>query len=358
MPTIGAGGIAIERKPIHDIGLQSTIYLGEVPVWATQELPELYQSCYSILEYFDIYDGAKTMSTCVLSDPRHIVLFSVRGRTAVVMNQLFDIDAESAARVVRSIFKHVGQAKRVRFSGSRLDFAKLPFASRVLETTCDVVIPLPRTYEEYLAGLGRATRHKLRNYPKNFAKAYPDHEFRVFTSGMIDEGLVHRVVEMNRQRMASKGEVSLYSDSTEAQLAAFLRGGSGFATAVLVNGQIVAGTLGSCLGRQRYLHVQSFDDAYAAHHLGWVSMVLTLSECVRQGTTRLHLLWGKSDYKMRLGGVEEHVRAACVYRSRPWRLLFVDDVWRGVRWSWRRGPLASRRARVLGRLGKILRRTA
>lgn len=356
----GAGGhergvSAIDQRRVDYDDLGSTVYVGEVPAWATDELPRLYQSCYSVLEYFTIYDGAKMLSTCVLGDPRHIVVFAVRGRTAVVMNQLFDIDLDSATRVVRSIFRSLRRVTRVRFSGSRVDFGAIALPRRVMEVSCDVVIPLPRDVETYLASLGRSTRHKLRNYPKNFALAYPGYAFRVYGPDEIDEALVLHIIDMNRRRMESKGEVCVHSEDAEVQLAEFLKG-HGFATGVVVDGRVVAGTLGSRLGTQWFLHVQSFDNEFARQHLGWVSLFLTLTACIQDGASKLHLLWGKSDYKMRLGGVEEYVCAACVYRSRVWRLCALDDVMHGVVWSWQRGPLAERRTAAVGWLARRLRR--
>lgn len=303
---------AINQWRIDYDDLGSTVYVREVPPWVTDELPGLYQSCYSVLEYFAIYDGAKTLSTCVLSEPRHIVMFAVKAHTAVVMNQLFDIHPESATRVVVSIFRSARRVKRVRFSGSRLEFTTLKLPSRELAVSCDVVIPLPPDVDTYFARLGRSTRQKLRNYAKHVAMAYSDHEFRVFGSVEIDEALVHRIIEMNRERMESKGEACLYSDRTEAQLAEFLRS-SGFATAFLIDGVVVAGTLGSRLGTQRFLHVQSFDSAFAKQHLGWVSLFFTLTPCIDDGVSKLHLLWGKSEYKLRLGGVD--VEEQCAPRA-------------------------------------------
>lgn len=90
--------MSADRQRIDYDVLGSTVHVGEGPTWATDELPGLYQSCYSVLVYFTVYDGAKVLSTCVLSEPRHVVVFAVKGHTAAVMNQRFDIDPESATR--------------------------------------------------------------------------------------------------------------------------------------------------------------------------------------------------------------------------------------------------------------------
>jgi len=299
-----------------------------------------------MVDYFRIYGDAEALSTCVLDDPRHIVLFSARGHTAVVMNQLFDIDPVSAGKVVRAILASTPGVRRVRFNGSRVEFDAVPLPTRILETSCDVVIPLPSTVDAYLAGLSRGTRQKLRSYVRAFSRAFPDHQFKVYASREIDPPLVHRIVQMNRERMDAKGEACLHSRSSETQLAEFLRG-TGFATAVIVDGHIVAGALGSRVGTQRYLHVQSFDNRFAEYHLGLVSLFKTIAHCIDDGDRALHLLWGKSEYKRRLGGVEEQVRAASVYRSQVWRFGALDDLARCLMWNWRRGRLAASRAAVL-----------
>jgi hypothetical protein len=61
-----------------------------------------------VLERLTVYDSAQALDACVLEEPRHVILFEVRGHTAVVMNQLFDIDWASAKRVAAFTFRSAG----------------------------------------------------------------------------------------------------------------------------------------------------------------------------------------------------------------------------------------------------------
>ena len=332
--------------------LGSTVYLHHVPDWAAAELPELYQSCYAVLDYFLVCAHTNDMSACVLEEPRHVVVFAVDGSTVVVMNQLFEIDPESAIRVARSIFRAAPRVKRIRLTESRLDLDTLPMPTRVLGAASNMVLVLPSDVDKYLAGLSRGTRQKLRGYARRLEKAFPTHRFRILGPSEIDASFVHRIVEMNRQRMASKGWVSSYRDEDEIFLMERARR-HGFATTITIDGRMVAGTLGSRAGNQIYLHLQAFDNDYADYHLGLVTLYLTVSACIEGGVRKLHLLWGKSDYKLRLGCVEEGVQDGCVYRSPLWCNLSLQDAWRRARWRWRAGRAPAMLASLPRQLRKL-----
>ncbi len=214
-----------------------------------------------------------------------------------------------------------------------------------------MVVALPDDLEKYLAGLGR-TRQNLRRYFRRFATSFPTYTFSTLRSSEIDHAFVHRMVEMNRQRMASKGWVSSYRDEDEAFLLERAQR-HGFACAITIDGTIVAGTLSSRVGDQVYLHITTFSNEYFEYHLGYVVLFLLVSACIDAGVEKLHFLWGKSEYKMRFGCIEERVHDGFVYRSWIWWALSMDDIAKRTRWRWRTGRASAMRAALRRRLRRL-----
>ena len=185
----------------------------------------------------------RSMSTCVLEDPRHIVVFAVDGRMVVVQNRLFDIDPESASRVIRSIFRALPRVRRILIEPVKTRPPRdAPADSSHWRQLEHGRRPAGRP-REVPRGLGQNTRQKLRRY---FEAVRRRPSRRTPSARLVQARsippFVHRIVEMNRQRMASKGWVSSYRDEDEAFLLERARR-HGFALAITIDGTIVAGTL-------------------------------------------------------------------------------------------------------------------
>jgi CelD/BcsL family acetyltransferase involved in cellulose biosynthesis len=338
--------------------LASTVYLGEMPAWAAAELPGLYHSMYSTAEYFRIFDEVTAICACILDDPRHIVAFTHAGSSAVVLNQLFDIDAASLGRVCRAVFRSLPRVHRIRFNGSRLDPILLDLPTRVVAHSEDYVVALPGDYSAYVATLGSATRKNVRKHARRLATAFAERQILVYERSEIPGALVHALAELNRKRMVSKGEVGLLTPAAEARILAFGRL-YGFCLAFALGDRIIAGTLGTLVGHDYYGDVQTFDPDYPEYHLGTLCTLETMRECIKRGVRRYHLLWGHYEYKTRLGCEPQALCAFVAYRTAATRIIHIDDAVRAWRWRWRRskwaGHLRSAQSQV-GRLGARLRR--
>jgi len=343
------------QGPITYEDLRASVYLADVPAHAAAELPDLYESSFAVVEYFRIFDRATALSACILDDPRHVVFFSSSGPSATILNQLFDIDAAAANRVCRAIFRACSQVRRVRFNGCRLDPAPLSLPNRVLASSEDTIVELPGTYHDYLAGLGASTRKNLRWYTNRFAKNFPGHMVVVHQGTDIPAALAGAIITLNRRRMEAKGEASSITTAEEGRLLEFIAY-HGFCTALVVDGCVVAGTLGSRVGREYYGHVQGFDPQYAKFRPGWLCLMHTLEESHARGVRRFHTLWGEAEYKTQLGGSPQVLRAISVYRSRIAEVTSVDDALRIARWHARHGKPAALASSVRARAGRLKRR--
>lgn len=346
-----------EQSAIHFDELDCTVYLDRVPEWASAELPTLYGSSYAVVEYFRIFDGATALSACVLSQPRHVVFFRRTGSTVVVLNQLFDIDAAATQRVCEALFKALPGIRRVLFNGSRLDPKALGVPTRVLALSEDVIIDLPETHEAYVGTLGASMRKNLPWFSNRLTKAFPEHETVTCEQGGIPEALAHAIIDLNRRRMAAKGETDTLTVAYESRVIEFARS-YGLCVALVLRGEVIAGTIGSLVGRDYYGHVQAFNPDYAKYQPGTVCLTRTIRECIDRQVERFHTLWGQDDYKKRLGGVPQTLRAFAVYRSGAGRLVQVDDTLRAAFWHAQHGRWAARAVAARSSAGSWMHRHA
>src|SRR5690606_22906735 len=70
------------------------------------------------------------------------------------------------------------------------------------------------------------------------------------------------------------------------------------------------------MGDEYYLDVLSHDSEFSDIGLGTLCCYLSVCECIRRGGRVYHFLWGRYDYKLRLGGVERPLFDVTLYRSR------------------------------------------
>ncbi len=305
--------------------LGSRVLLGHVPRSLTDALPGLYSSVFCLIEYVELFDRPANLNACVLDDPPHVVLFTVRGRDAVILNRVFDIGASAARRVCESIFRALPKVRRVRVRHFKLDPADIGLASRTMSTGDDLVVSLPSSLEEYKReAVGRKTFKQLRNYTNRLSRELPGFTFEVRETTAIDDELVSQVVGFNRVRMIVKGTTSEIDEAYEQRLQKMLSG-YGFAGILQADGRVVAGELCTKVGASYYVHVGAFDQTYAELHVGLLCAFLTVCAALERGGLEYHLLWGNSLHKRQLGCRPLPLYAASLYRNRIARSLAVSE---------------------------------
>ena len=301
------------------------MYLANVPASLIDGLAELYSSFYCLMEYFESYDRPANLNACVLDDPRHVLLFTRRGRDVVILNQLFDIDSSAARRVCESIFRVLPNVRRVRVNGFRIDPADIGLPFRTLWTDTDMVMPLPASLEDYERQLGPATRKNLHKYMNRLSRTMPEFTFEVREGPAIGDGLLRQIVEFNQVRMGVKGKASSIDRPYERRLGTMLAG-YGFAGVLAMHDEIVAGCLCTKVGSSYYSHVQAFDQPYAKLHLGLLCYHLTVCAAIERGGLEFHFLWGDTRYKRQLGGRPLTVYNASLYRNVLSRALAASEI--------------------------------
>lgn len=345
---------------IADLVLES--YDEGIPDFLEHDLARLYRSVHSSLPQFRIHGGAENARVYVAHSAGRVVsalIYRIDGRQAVVINQCFVLDDAELSLFAAYIFKRFPQVDAIacRIVESRLHSIRYPL--QVYQCSEDYVLKLPATIEEYHAQLGKSTRSYVNRYLNKLRRLHPTFIFEVHTGSDIRGEDVVAVFDMNRQRMSERGTYYGYSADYPERTTQLLRE-SGVLCLARINGEICAGTILYEVEGEYFLDVLSHRSEYNDIGLGTLCCYLSICECIKRGGSVYHFLWGRYDYKLRLGGVERPMSAVTLYRSRMHMLLRLDialtQAGQGAMFkSKRRIREFSEREGVLSRLvGKLL----
>ncbi len=294
----------------------------EVPQPLAQQLPTLYQSTYATAQYASLFYADATLGVCVLEEPPTIVLLADRGRTVEVVNRLCGVSPATLERGARALYRAYPRAHLIR---AEVPFSadKLQTPARILVEQEDVVVHLPPAYDQFVATLSRATRKHTRNYRNRLQRDYPDHRLCVYEAADIPPDLLHHAIRLSRDRLRQHGRTSGIDATYEARLVELCHA-FGFLVAVMIGDRVVAADLATRIGTHVYVHTGSFDPAFSRYELGWLTALGGIQEAVARGVRFYHLLWGRHEYKLRLGGVPQPLHIISIYRSSAAASLHVD----------------------------------
>jgi hypothetical protein len=308
---------------LPDLG--ATLHLGDIPAGLADELPGLYSSYFCTSAYFDLYDHPTNVNACVLEHPRHVVLFSIAGHTADILNKRIDIEPECMIRIAASLFRAFPSVRRIR-TEVKFPPVELRGPARVTDSADDLVVMLPRTEDEYHAMIGNRTRKHLRQYSNQLRRKYPDFTLTVLEREQLTHGLLDQVIRWTRERMTVKGVESIYDedpDSAEALWGLLQR--HGLAVCGQIGGTCVAAQLLLHVGEDTWIHTAGFDSRYEDVHLGLLMTYFSLLESVRRGCRRTHMLFGTPVYKKRLGAEPVTGYKVSLFRSSPYKPLYAKE---------------------------------
>jgi hypothetical protein len=289
-----------------------------MPAFLEYEIGRLYRSIFSSLPQFRIHGGADNASVYVARCEERILsalVYRIEGPKAVVVNQCFTLEDAESTRFANYMFKRFPHLDAICFQAveSRLLSPSYPvLLSRFGE---DFVLQLPATVEDYHAHLGKSTRSYVNRYLKKLYRTYPSFSFEVCSGDDVREADVEAVFEMNRQRMAERGMSYGFSADYPARTAQLLRE-TGMLCIAKIDGIVCAGTVLYQVEGEYFLDVLSHKSEYNDAGLGTLCCYLSICECIRRGGKAYHFLWGRYDYKTRLGGVERTLFEVTLYRSR------------------------------------------
>jgi CelD/BcsL family acetyltransferase involved in cellulose biosynthesis len=159
-----------------------------------------------------------------------------------------------------------------------------------------LVLDLPDSYEEYLAGLDGKERHELRRKQRRFAGVLgPGRLTDAGRDGLGTFAALHRAARGPKGGFLTEAMEGFFADLLDLD-------GARLELLVPEGGEPVAAAFGFRDERAYYLYNSAYDPGAAATSPGVVLVDLLVRRCLAEGLTRLDLLKGDEAYKFHLGG--------------------------------------------------------
>jgi CelD/BcsL family acetyltransferase involved in cellulose biosynthesis len=190
------------------------------------------------------------------------------------------------------------------------------------------VLVLPESLDDYQKAIGKTTRLQIHKGINRLEKQFQDFRFRLFEKSEAEEDTLNRIIDLNHERMQMRRKASGIDSAYRNRIIDFSRK-YGFVGVSSIGDRIISGSIGYKLNDTIYLAVISHDSEYDYYSPGHMTIYMTLAEAIRQKAKKVHMFWGKADYKLRFGCVPEEYVCLRIFRNRP-RFL-VHAGWNAVR---------------------------
>ncbi len=319
-------GVLATPTSLHYSDLGATVHLGCVPEGLADELPGLYSSLFSTLDYFLAQDRTPPNGACVLEEPRHVILFHHEGGTVDILNKAFACEPEEANRICRALLRALPGVHRIHLD-VMFPPRELAFPRMVLGRLDRMVIDLPDAVDEYYHSLGKKTRRNVRWYQNRLRRAFPDVKTETVKPGERSRELVDRLVQWKIQRFRLKGRITYWeTNPTLAERASDLLERCGEARITYISGKEAAIDICFRVGQTAYAFESANDPQFDEFSLGFLTFYWLVCSAVEAGATRLDALDGTVESKAVLGARPARATRLSVFRSQSSRLRSLDEV--------------------------------
>jgi CelD/BcsL family acetyltransferase involved in cellulose biosynthesis len=325
-----------------------------VPPGLADELPGLYGSLFSTLDWFLACDRTPPGGACVLDEPRHVILFRRDGRVVQVLNKAFPCEPADAERICRALFRALPGVHRLHLD-VMFDPDALGYPKRVRDRIDRMVIDLPATVDDYYRSLGKKTRKNIRWGQNHLARAIPELTTETVSPGDRSEELVQRLVQWKIERYRRKGLITYWEvDPSLLERTAALMRRCGKVRITSVAGREVALDLVVRVGDSAYAYESANDPSYDEFSLGFLSFYRLICDAIESGARRLDALDGTEWSKTPLGAHPVRTTRLSVYPDRLRRLLSLGEALLLLRERLRRQRHAVGQRLRRSRRGKVL----
>lgn len=306
--------------PEADDAISSEFYQGALPGFIWPVLERLYQSIFCSLPHLRVNGSLNQQTQVWVGRQRDgaiiaLLVFDVQQRTVRVLNEVCSLQASVLEAFAQALFRRQPQLTAIVLHAIHLPQQALLYPQHQLVFSEDFVLSLPSTDCDYLAGLSRQTREKIRYHLSRSRRKQPSLQFRIVRDQLINDADVEAVIQLNRARMASKGRRFGMDSVEEGRLHAILQE-RGLIALIEIDHVVCAGLLCTVSGQDVFMHVIAHDPQHDDLRLGFLCCYLTIQSVIAEHMARFHFLWGHYDYKTRLGGKEQPLARMVLYKSR------------------------------------------
>jgi hypothetical protein len=314
---VGKGDAVDMHVHIQD-GISVMNYMNAVPPFAELWLDRLYGNIFSSLAHYRIYDGTAGIHTYIACKDEQVLavlLYRIDGARIRILNEATRLAASEIERFAQYVFKSCQAVNVISLHAVSLIGRTKSFPAQRFNCLEDIVLNLPANTDEYLAQLGKSTRNYLNRYQNKLKRDFPSMRHVTYCCGEIQESHVREILDMNRARMEGKGKLTPWTEKDEQRMFELARL-CGMVNVIMIDERICAGTLNYRVNENYFLEIIAHAPEYNDYRLGTICCYATISKCIAAGGKEYHFLWGQSDYKYRLGGVQQDLENVSIFRSR------------------------------------------
>lgn len=299
------------------------LHAGAPSAFIDAAMQSLYSNIHSTFAHLHVYGGLQDVSHTYLarSKDRLLAVFLLRkeGDTVQVINEGMMVDEMELERFAGHIFSVWRSVSAICLHAvdSQVQVLRRPFQQYAC--TANIVLPLPATADEYVAGLGKNMRRNLRRYMDKLKRDHPSLHVDVSEKGNASEADMRAIIDLNRVRIAGKN--LQYGLDEEVERVIALVRECGMAVAMRIDGRVVGGSIGYFAGRHYFFKVIAHDPRYNEYSAGILCCYLTICECIARGCKEYNFMWNEYEYKFALGAHSRSLHHVVVYRSRLHFLL-------------------------------------
>jgi hypothetical protein len=302
------------------MSLHHICYQHPVPAEVRESLIELYESAFSVTEYFHLFRNEKRpMAIAIYSDgstPDHIIFYVISGKELTISNEHFEIDEPHLQYLVEFFFSTYPKLHTIHINNVKSTLGNISsYPYKVWEISQDNAVELPETMAEYRKRLGKRTKANLSNYTNKLRREFPDFAFITATGKEIDPKAVKKIITLNRSRMRSKKAFSAIDRSREKKIIQFAER-YGIVGTITLNNRIAAGTICYIVGGHCYADVIAHDQTYNKYSIGRVCIYLLIEALIERGVGYFHMGSGEDDYKNKMLSVPHDVYFMSIFRTR------------------------------------------
>ena len=305
--------------------LGAIVYPAGIPDGVADELPALYGTLLSTVDWFEVQDEVMATGACILERPRHVLLFYRNKDTVEILNKEFAIAPLDAERACRALFRALPRARRIHVE-IMFPPGELRLPKRVLYGTDHMVIDLPASADAYTASLGKKTRQQVRRSRRDIEKERgPITVETISPVGDVDE-LLSTLISWKNLRFNAKGRTTLWQENPKAAgYVAELARRRGRVRIASIAGARAAIQFLFPVGASMYVMQSGFDPTFSSYGLGLLETYDIACEAIEEGLLRLSLFWGEEGHKAHLGARPRRATRLSVFRSQAARVYSLGE---------------------------------
>lgn len=243
-----------------------------------------------------------------------VILFDRYQDHVRVLNEVFVLSEKVLSDFAEAVFGLYPKLQVIRVRAVKIDALPKQYIGLSVDISDDYRLTLPASAEQWYRSLSARTREKLRYYLRRAQQRVPTFSFRTLVTNEFNLAQIKQIIQFNRARMQVKGKRFGMSATEEHQICQVMLE-RGQLSIIEIDDKPCAGLLCTSVGGEVFMHVIAHDPAYDDLRLGLLCCALTIEDAIAKGCQQFHFLWGRYDYKTRLGGEREPLAQVFLFRD-------------------------------------------